>query len=247
VKYLEAKGLFKLLFGKFFGKIEKPFYTFLGDYVVFSDDARTLVQTIDDYINGKTLAKDIDYQRFSEDFKKESSVFAYLNMPRYFADLKGLLSAEKWKSARENRAYILCFPQIGMQFRAAQSGFNTHIAADFKKPTEEDLLVPELQALDADSIADLDSLSDVDQFMLEHINGNVLREYFDNGQIKFIAETENNRLHGKYIEYWENGVVKVKGKYKQGEKSGRWRFYTDAGKLERRERFGRKRDSEDDD
>ena len=245
VRYLEAKGLFRLLFGKLFGKIEKPFYTFLGDYVVFSDDPRTLLQTIDDYVNGQTLDKEADFQAFSSTFSKTRSVFAYLNMPRYFSDLRGLLSPAKWQSAKNNRAYILCFPQIGFHFKAEAGGFRTRFSADFRKPGEQDLVVPELQPLDADSIEALDSLSDVDQFMIEHINGNVMREYYDNGQLKFIAEVKDNIFHGKYIEYWEDGKVKVKGKYRDGQKNGRWRFFNVEGILERRERFGRDRSEPD--
>jgi len=218
VRYLEAKGLFRLLFGKLFGKIEKPFYTFLGDYVVFSDDPRTLLQTIDDYVNGQTLDKETDFQAFSSTFSKTRSVFAY--------------------------AYILCFPQIGLHFKADEAGFRTRFSADFRKPAEQDLVVPEMQPLDADSLESLDSLSDVDQFMIEHINGNVLREYYDNGQLKFIAEVKDNIFNGKYLEYWENGTVKVKGKYRDGQKTGRWRFFNAEGILERRERFGRDKETD---
>jgi hypothetical protein len=244
VRYLEAKGLFRLLFGKLFGKIEKPFYTFLGDYVVFSDDPRTLLQTIDDYVNGQTLDKEADFQAFSSTFSKTRSVFAYLNMPRYFSDLRGLLSPAKWQSTKENRAYILCFPQIGLHFKADEAGFRTRFSADFRKPGEQDLIVPEMQPLDADSVESLDSLSDVDQFMIEHINGNVMREYYDNGQLKFIAEVKENIFHGKYLEYWENGTVMVKGKYRDGQKTGRWRYFNAEGVLERRERFGRDKETD---
>jgi hypothetical protein len=43
IKYLEVKGLFKAFLGKLFSKIEKPYYTVLGDYVVLSDDPKNLI------------------------------------------------------------------------------------------------------------------------------------------------------------------------------------------------------------
>ncbi|MFN7302859.1 MAG: toxin-antitoxin system YwqK family antitoxin, partial [Bacteroidota bacterium] len=193
---------------------------------------------------GQTLDKETDFQAFSSTFSKTRSVFAYLNMPRYFSDLRGLLSPAKWQSAKYNRSYILCFPQIGFHFKAEEGGFRTRFSADFRKPGEQDLIVPELQPLDVDSMEALDSLSDVDQFMIEHINGNVMREYYDNGQLKFIAEVKDNIFHGKYLEYWENGMVKVKGKYRDGQKTGRWRFFNAEGVLERRERFGRDKETD---
>ena len=46
IKYLEVKGLFKAFLGKLFSKIEKPYYTVLGDYVVLSDDPKTLLHHV---------------------------------------------------------------------------------------------------------------------------------------------------------------------------------------------------------
>jgi hypothetical protein len=240
IHYLEIKGLFKLLFGKLFGKMEKPFYTFLGDYVVFSDDPRMLLQTIEDHMAGNTLANNDSYQTFRSDFSGESSVFAYVNLPRYFVDMKGLLHPSKWQSINANKPYVLCFPQIGFQFTAEDGNLNTIFSAEFHKPEEADLIIPELQAASADSLAERDSLSDVDQFLIENINGDVHREFYDNGNVKFIAEMKEERFHGRYLEYWENGQVKVKGKYRDGEKIGKWRFYNEEGVFERRERFGKK-------
>ena len=246
IRYLEIKGLFKLLFGKLFGKMEKPFYTFLGDYVVFSDDPRMLLQTIEDQMAGKTLANDASYQTFLSDFSGESSVFAYVNLPRYFVDMKGLLHPSKWQSINTNKPYVLCFPQLGFQFTAEDGNLNTIFSAEFHKPEEADLIIPELQAASADSLAERDSLSDIDQFLIENINGDAHREYYENGQLKFIAEMKDERFNGRYLEYWENGQVKVKGKYRDGEKAGKWRFFNEEGIFERREKFGKKEDAPED-
>jgi len=246
IHYMEIKGLFKLLFGKLFGKMEKPFYTIMGDYVVFSDDARMLLQTIEDHSAGKTLSNNEAYQTFLSDFSGKSSVFAYVNLPRYFVDLKGLLHPSKWQSINANKPYVLCFPQLGFQFSAEDGNLNTIFSAEFHKPEDADLIIPELQAASADSLAERDSLSDVDQFLIENINGDVHREFYESGQVKFLAEMKDERFNGRYLEYWENGQVKVKGKYRDGEKVGKWRFFNEQGELERRERFGKKEEAPED-
>ena len=35
---VEMKGFFRLFFGKLFDKFEKPYYTYVDDYVVFSNN-----------------------------------------------------------------------------------------------------------------------------------------------------------------------------------------------------------------
>jgi hypothetical protein len=55
INYLEIKGFFRLMFGKLFSKLQKPYYTTLGDYVVFSNSPKTLVGMIMDYEDGLTL------------------------------------------------------------------------------------------------------------------------------------------------------------------------------------------------
>lgn len=237
IHYLEIKGLFKLLFGKLFGKIEKPYYTFLGDYVVFSDDIATLLKTVDDFEDKKTLANRSDFKNFSGNYSSESSLHVYLNMPMYFLDMKGILNPESWKSTFENRQYVVCFNQFGLQLASDNGGLETRLMTEFVKPTPETLTIAEKPPLNIEEIEEQDSMSDADVFILEFISGSVKKEFYESGKIKWIANTRNEDLHGRYVEYWENGEIKVKGKYQKGEKSGIWRFYDEEGELVRKQKF----------
>ena len=51
------KGFFRLFFGKLFDKFEKPYYTYVDDYVVFSNKAASLLSFVEDY-EQKNLLKD---------------------------------------------------------------------------------------------------------------------------------------------------------------------------------------------
>lgn len=245
IHYLEIKGLFKLLFGKLFGKIEKPYYTYMGDYVVFCDDIATLLNTIDDEAAGKTLAKRDDFNSFYEEYHDENSLFVYLNMPRYFLDMKGILSADNWRSAYDNREFIVCFDQLGFQFTEEDGRLNTRLLTEFRKPDANTMEIAESKPLSIEQLEDLDSLSDADAFILEHITGSVKKELYDDGKVKFMAEMKDDVLHGRYIEYWENGNIKVKGKYRDGEKTGKWRYFNEDGELEKKEKFGRRKEEPD--
>lgn len=49
INYVEMKGFFRLFFGKLFDKFEKPYYTYVDDYVVFSNKAASLLSFVEDY------------------------------------------------------------------------------------------------------------------------------------------------------------------------------------------------------
>lgn len=245
IHYMEAKGLFKLLFGKMFSKMDKPYFTFIDEHVVFSDDVATLLTTVDDYEAGKTLSKDEAFSDFFGQFEKENTIMTYLNTKRYFLNFKGFMNAESFTTSYENRQYIICFSQMGFALSEKDGKFDTRMFVEFNKPNDEDLEITENKPLNIDDIAEADSFSDADMFILEFISGRVRTEYYDSEQIKFKAEMDDNILNGSYLEYWENGKVKTQGKYRKGQKTGRWKYYNESGELDHQERFGRKRATEE--
>ncbi len=246
IHYLEIKGLFKLLFGKLFGKVEKPYYTYIDDYVVFCDDINTLLTTIDDFENGKTLSKNEQFNNFASNYHKQNSLFVYLNMPAYFLNLKGILGWDSWMSSYNNREFIVCFNQMGFQFTEENGMLDTRLLVEFKKPTSETMEIAEAKPLSREELEELDSLSDADIFILENLTKSVKKELYDNGKVKFLAEMKDEQLHGSYQEFWENGNIKVRGKYKDGRKTGVWKFYNEDGEFDRKKRFKRGRDKDSD-
>ena len=65
-------------------------------------------------------------------------------------------------------------------------------------------------------------------------------ECYKNGNTKS-AETYNRKyqLRGGYMEYYENEMIKVTGKYRRGKKQGRWQYYDKDGKLLKTEKYKR--------
>jgi hypothetical protein len=135
---------------------------------------------------------------------------------------------------------------MGFQFIQEDNRFDTRMRIRFKEPNEYDLEITEGKAIELEELEELDSMSDADAFILEHITGSVKKEMYDNGTVKFIAEMDNEVLDGRYLEYWENGTLKIKGKYRNGEKSGKWYYYKEDGELERKEKFKRGAEPESD-
>lgn len=232
VKYLEVKGLFKSLFGKLFAKIDKPYYTILGDYVVLSDDPKTLLLTIDDFIAQKTLSNKAAYREFRSNFADKTSVLAYFSPDRHFANFKGLLNAEKWKSSQKNQPYIRCFTHVGLSLSGdgdrMRSVFGTQYTP-WTAPVEvADTVIAE---------NDKDTLSALDLFLIKNFQDNMNTSYYDNGNPKNSVEMDGTIMDGAYIEYYENGVIKVKGRYTKGIKDGTWKYYKPNGEFDYKEKY----------
>jgi antitoxin component YwqK of YwqJK toxin-antitoxin module len=57
-------------------------------------------------------------------------------------------------------------------------------------------------------------------------------EYYENGQLHYEADFEDNKKVGEWITYFENGQIESKGVYEEGEKKGEWITYFETGIIE---------------
>ncbi len=230
IKYLEVKGLFKAVLGKLFSKIEKPYYTVIDDFVVFSDDPRTLLLTIDDFIAQKTLFNRSEFREFRSRFADQTSVMAYLSPNHHFANFKGLLNAESWKSTQKHQVHVRCFEHCGMSLSGDGDRMRTVIATQYL-PWKEKEIIPDT----GDS--ETDTLTALDLFLISNFQGNMNTVYYENGNPKTRAEMDGTTMDGAYMEYYENAVIKVKGRYRNGLKTGTWKYYKPDGKFDYKEKY----------
>ncbi|MEM6299673.1 MAG: DUF3352 domain-containing protein, partial [Bacteroidota bacterium] len=136
ISFLSIKGFFKIFLGRYFDKIEKPYFTIVEDYVVFSNSPQTLKSIIDDYQADLTLAVDDNFRDFFGRFNDNSTFFAYLNTGTLPNTMRGFLDTESYTDLRLNRDFITCFSQIGMQLREDDGMFDTKLYAHFEEPSK---------------------------------------------------------------------------------------------------------------
>ena len=137
IKYLEVKGFFKLFFRKLFDEIEQPHYTYLDNYVVFSNDTTSLQYLIDEYLSSQTLAREDRYEAFLEQFEPKSNVFTYLRTENFYPYLRSILDREARDDIGNNRAYLLSFPQMGFQLYPAKGMYRTYFYSEFRSGNRE--------------------------------------------------------------------------------------------------------------
>jgi hypothetical protein len=230
IKYLEVKGLFRSFLGKLFSKIDKPYYTIMDDYVVLSDDPKTLLVTIDDFIAQKTLANKQEYRDFRAKFSDKTSVMAYISPNHHFANFKGLLNPESWVSSQKHQQYIRSFNHVGLSLSGDGDRMRTVFGTLYQPWVKLEMVVDT-------SDVDTDTLSSLELFYIRNFRNNMNTTYYENGNPKTSVELDGTVMDGVYLDYYESGVIKTKGRYKKGVKDGTWRYYKPNGDFDFKEKY----------
>ena len=241
INYVDMKGFFKLFFGKLLEKFETPYYTFVGDYVVFSTRSASLLSFVEDYEQGDRLRNDEGFRKAFGRMSNASTVFVYVDMPKFYGQLPGILSAETWREISTNRDVLYSFPHWTFQLTDERQKSALHFVMDYKPYVEPE---PELETADAlnddpetdgEAESERELMSELRRFYVEKFEGNVLREFYASGALQSESEVKNGRRHGRYREYYEHGALKLRGRYANNRPRGAWKYYTEDGKFDRKE------------
>ena len=146
INFLSLKGFFNMFLGGWFKKLERPYYTFLGDYVVFSNSSATLATMIKEFSLGNTLANDEKYNALMGRFGNGNSVYGYINSPGTYEYLYNFLKPGERKGLADNKGAFESFEHIGFVLANAGSGFETRIVACHNVNASEEYQVRELNS-----------------------------------------------------------------------------------------------------
>lgn len=243
INYVEMKGFFRLFFGKLFDKFEKPYYTYVDDYVVFSNKAASLLSFVEDYEQKNTLEKNAGFENALSYLKSSSTLFLYTDVRKFYTQLKPLMNPATWKEIQSNKDVLYSFPYWTMQIIGDGQSASLQYVMDYSPYKPEETIAmdadEEDEEADTDALSEKEQLSELESFYVEKFEGNVLREFYPEGALKSETEVKEGKRHGRYREYYENGKLKLRGKYSNNRPKGTWKYYTEEGKLERKEVFGK--------
>ncbi|MFH0866304.1 MAG: DUF3352 domain-containing protein [Bacteroidota bacterium] len=239
INYLDIKGFFKMFFGKLFGKLEKPYFTYMDDYVVFSNSTSTLMDMIDDYVAGNTLEKDEDFMTFKDNFSDNSNVTIYVRMPELYSHLYCYSNAEKRTGVHENKELILSFSKIGFQLESDGKLFKTTLIIEhdedalFNKELEkiqaaaEELFVDEYDSLKFIPALSDDILKKDGDFEVKFENLPTLPTGQAGGKTQYEGSVKDGKIDGICKTYYESGNLESSVNYNDGKVSGKATFYYD--------------------
>lgn len=246
ISYLGMKGMFKILLGKFFARYDKPYYTIINNFVVFSNHPQTLESMIDDYLDKKTLDRSDDFKKFRRQFNDDGAVFIYTNTPVLFNNMRKIVDAETRVSMDRNKPYITCFRHVGFQMVPEGGKFMTLMAEQFEVVDQvKTIVVKEAPVDDADVDLDTASVEPVEEVVIEgdkdpmelpyiyvkDVNAKSYTDYYEDSTVHFKVELKSGFKDGSFTEYYPNGKEKMNGKFRRDKRDGRWRLYNEEGDL----------------
>ena len=265
INFLSVKGFFKVFLGKFFSKLDKPYFTIIDDYVVFSNHPQTIRSIIDDYEAKKTLANLEEFKTFQDEFNDKSNVFIYIQTPVLHENLKAFVDTETWQDINKNKPYIVCFSHIGFQLAKDGDMFSTRMASWYKDPKAVSEYDKQLafeknqkanQAIEVvlkdvngeDSIVQtntdqlLDNIEEeeimeIEEISIDDFTADEQVEKYEDGSIKYKVGIKDGLKHGWYYEYHPNGELKMKGKFDNDKRDGTWKEYDENGKRIRKVKY----------
>ena len=144
IHYFRLKGFFQLFFGGIFERFERPYYTFLGDYVVFSNSPSTLAEMIKEYVLGNTLANNEKYMRLKGQLGNRKNVFGYVQTPNTYEFLYDAFKADTREGLEKNKGAFLSFETIGFSLSKEGGVFETQIIANYNDKAPEEYKMREL-------------------------------------------------------------------------------------------------------
>jgi hypothetical protein len=235
INYLSLKGIFNLLLGKFFARYDKPYYTIINNFVIFSNTPESLKGIINDYLDKKTLARSEDFRSFRKEFEDESSAFVYMHAPALFNSIVNLANPATRVSLVENKAYVTCFRDMGLQLVPVEYGFKTAFAEQFVEPEIPVIVVPKVEHQETVSTAE-EIIEEIDPMALPelYIENPNLKEYigyFPDSTVQFKVEMNNGFKEGSYTEYHPNTETRLTGRFRRDQRHGTWKLFDEAGKL----------------
>ena len=207
IHYFRLKGFFNLFFEGMFDKFDRPYYTFLEDYVVFSNSPETLTEMIKEYVLGNTLAHNERYLQTMDNFGSKNNVFGYVQAPNTYEYLYGSFKADARGELEKNKGAFLSFETVGMALSKNGDAFETQIVANYNAKAPEEYRARELNR----------------QF----------ENQIDQIEAGFYYPVIPDSIAISSREYYEYSTDKVlfRGALKDGEPDGVWCVFNKAGKM----------------
>lgn len=241
INYIELKGFFRLFFGGLFDSFEKPYYTYVDDYVIFSNKSSSLLSFIEDYEQKNLLKNDEGFKKAYNKYNSNSTLFLYTDMQKFYPQLKPMLTNETWNELQTNKDVLYSFPYWTMQIISDNQSATLHYVMDHIPYKEVQEVVADIdendEVMDEDAETEKELMNELKRFYVEKFQGNVLRDFYEEGALKSESEVKGGKRHGRYREYYENGTLKVRGKYNNNQPKGTWKYYTEEGKFDKKEKL----------
>ena len=234
INFLSIKGFFKMILGNRFKEFDKPYFTLIEDFVVFSDNPNTLKTMIDSYREKQTLVQDEGFKRFEGRMEKESSLFAYANTPILYDAMYALADRATKTGLHKNKDFLICFPQVAFQLSPERDLFRSRLVIGYEdvetvKRKFTDTQAKEEIAKTIQSKKITEAVFRLPPIYPDDLTAKSFRKSYASGNVRFEVDLKNGVKHGRYSSYYSNGKKKMSGRFKEDVQVGTWRYFDENG------------------
>ena len=82
--------------------MKNPYYTYVDDYVVFSNKAASLLSFVEDYEQKNLLKNNPGFENALSYLKSSSTIFLYTDVRKFYSQLKPMMNPATWNEIQSN-------------------------------------------------------------------------------------------------------------------------------------------------
>lgn len=127
IKRINLEKVYSTLLGPVFSPLRNPYYTIIGDYVVFANSSNALESFINTHLSGKTLASNINFKDFSDNISDRSNLLLYFNTRNALELADKFADPEIAGIIRKHRNDFINFHAFALQFSSLNQMFYTNL------------------------------------------------------------------------------------------------------------------------
>lgn len=115
-----------------FEGLDRPYYAFVGKYLVLSTSAALVDHVLEKYKRGQTLKKSQFYNELSANLSDQSNVYLYVHLNDGLPVYRTILQKTSLEFFNENPEFLKKFEHLGIQFKDGKKNmFYQHTALDY--------------------------------------------------------------------------------------------------------------------
>jgi len=211
IRQIDIPNLFPLVFGKQFAGLTSNFYTSYNDYMIFANDANSLIRFINTVSMDKTLANNDNYVEFSDNITEKSNIFLYCNLRKSINMISSGTDEVFSKFINDNSEVLKNFEAFSVQFSSNSDLYYSNTYFKYNASYKEDQ--PSVWAVDLDS-----EISGKPYIIKDHTDNSGKIIVFDKNNNMYLIDLQGNIIWRKQLEesiiskvqqvdYYKNGKI----------------------------------------
>ena len=212
IRRIASKDFISNTFGNAYAEITNNYYTFINDYAVFANSERTMINLVNNYETGKTLALNDNFKAFSDNIGSRSNILVYAEPGDILGRLNNLIEGRVLRHLEINENVLNAFHGFSLQLTSSSGDrFFTNLYIKYSGAIREENLALWKTSLDFDIVHG-------PYLVTDHNNGKMNIIVFDKMANMYLIDADGKILWKRKLDavpisdvweadYYKNGKI----------------------------------------